>query len=148
MHAEPFPAALAAGADAALLARWDRLLRLREEVTAALEVARRERRIGSSLEATVALDGPPEVLEFLRSFGAELRFLFLTSGVVLGEAGAAAQRSESVPELWVEVRCAAGRKCERCWHWTDDVGHDPAWPGICARCAASVRRILVGPAPA
>jgi isoleucyl-tRNA synthetase len=29
-------------------------------------------------------------------------------------------------------------KCERCWHWRDDVGADPAHPTICGRCTSNL----------
>ena len=85
------------------------------------------------LEAQVAISGPAEILVFLRSFGDDLRFLFLTSGVTFGAP------AETVS---VTVLPAEGTKCQRCWNYTDDVGSDPEWPGACARCAQSVRLIL------
>jgi isoleucyl-tRNA synthetase len=38
----------------------------------------------------------------------------------------------------VEVRASGAVKCERCWHWRDDVGHDPAHPAICGRCTSNL----------
>jgi isoleucyl-tRNA synthetase len=145
VHVQLFPAPLAEAEDGALLARWDRLLELREPVQKALELARKEGQIGSSLEAVVTLasaDG--ETLDFLRSFP-DLHDLFLTSGVEFAGAPAGSERT---PGLTVGVQRAAGQKCERCWHWTTDVGHDPEWPAICARCVRSVRRILSQARPA
>lgn len=99
----------------------------------AIEEARAAKTIGGSLAAQVSIAGPEETLAFLRSFGEELRFLFLTSGVTyLGEA----------PALSVTVLPAAGVKCQRCWSYTEDVSSDPEWPGACARCARAVRQIL------
>jgi isoleucyl-tRNA synthetase len=144
VHVEGFPDPLEAPHDEALLARWDHLMRLREEVNQALEIARRERRIGGSLEAVVVLEAAPAELELLRSFGADLRFLLITSGVELGPVGQGAFRSTEVPGLAVEVRAAAAPKCERCWHRVPDVGSDPDWPTVCRRCASAVRRILSG----
>lgn len=98
-----------------------------------LEEARAAKTIGSSLEAQVAIFGPAETLAFLRSFGDELRFLFLTSGVTFGAEAS---------EVAVRVLPASGAKCQRCWNYTDDVGSDPEWPGACARCSQAVRLIL------
>jgi isoleucyl-tRNA synthetase len=124
-------------ADPALQERWDRLASLREIVMKSLEEARAAGAIGASLEAQVAISGPAETLAFLRSFGADLRFLFITSGVTLGG---------EAPDVAVEVRKAAGTKCLRCWNYTEDVGADPEWPEACARCAANVRQIVAEPA--
>ena len=84
----------------------------------------------------------PETVEFLRSFGEGLHFLFITSAVDLGPAGDGAIRSTDVPGLAVGVEPAAGSKCERCWNFTEDIGDDKDWPDVCARCATSIRRIV------
>jgi isoleucyl-tRNA synthetase len=145
VHAERLPEPLEVAEDAGLLQRWERLMRLREEVNKALEQARRDERIGSSLQARVRLEiEDRELLDFLRSFGDALRFLFITSEVAFGPAGPDAFRSTDVPGLAVGVEPASGTKCERCWNYTEDVGQDAQWPEICARCAAAVRQILSG----
>ncbi len=142
VHAELFPEPLDVPQDAELIERFARLLRLRDEVYRALEVARRDHRIGSGLEARVVLAAAPADEAFLRSFGDELRFLLLVSEVAFGPVSPAALRSDEIPGLAVEVEKASGTKCERCWHHTTDVGADPEWPTACARCAANVRAIL------
>jgi isoleucyl-tRNA synthetase len=144
VHAQRFPEPLAAPVDDALLERWSHLQRLRDEIQKALEIARQDKRIGTSLEAKVVVDGPAETLAFLRSFGDGLRFLLITSQVELGPVAGSAFRSEGIAGLAVEVRPADGTKCERCWNYTRDVGADPAWPGICGRCAGHVRQIVAG----
>jgi isoleucyl-tRNA synthetase len=133
VHAAVFPEPMALPADPGLLARWERLAAVREEVLKALEQARAEERIGASLAAKVAIAAPAETLDLLRSFGPDLRFLFITSGVEL---------RAPAETLAVEVLPADGAKCQRCWNFTTDVSSDPEWPGACARCAAAVREIL------
>ena len=133
VHAQVFPEPSQTAADPELIARWDRLAAVREVVMKALEEARVAKRIGGSLEAQVAMSGPEETLSFLRSFGDDLRFLFLTSGVTFGAVA---------PALTVTVLPADGTKCQRCWNYTEDVGADPEWPGACDRCARAVRLIL------
>ena len=118
------------------------LLYLRDEVAKALEIARDEKRIGSSLAAKVRIEAPENTRVFLESFGTDLRFLFITSGVEFGAGGDGAFRSERIPGLSVEVLRADGSKCERCWNYTTDVGTDPDYAGICARCSEAVREIL------
>jgi isoleucyl-tRNA synthetase len=132
-----------------LLQRWQRLVTLREEVNKALELARRDNRIGSSLAARVILETPDdETREFLQSFGDELHFLFITSAVAFGSVGEDAFRSPELPGFAVEVQQAAGSKCERCWNWTEDVGGDTDWPGICARCSESIKQVRSDAGPA
>jgi isoleucyl-tRNA synthetase len=133
VHAQVFPEPSTLPADPALLSRWDRLASIRELVMKALEGSKVEKKIGGSLEAQVAISGPEETLAFLRSFGDDLRFLFLTSGVTFGA---------TADTVSVTVGAANGVKCQRCWNYTEDVGSDPEWPGACARCSRAVRLIL------
>ena len=117
-----------APADAAALAeRYGRLLAVREDVLKALEAARRDKLIGSGLEAKVTVTADGETLDLLRSARAELPALFIVSEVDLarGPAGVAVARS-------------AGQKCERCWVYAADVGRDPAHPTICGKCAGAL----------
>ncbi len=147
VHAELFPAPLDLREEATLAQRFERLLEVREEVSKALEGARAAKKIGSSLEARIRIDASEELRRFLESFGEGLRFLFLTSGVELGDLSRdeipEGSREGSLPlPLRVSVAPADGTKCERCWNYTADVGSMSTWPTICARCASAVREIL------
>jgi isoleucyl-tRNA synthetase len=143
VHAQLVPDALEVAQDQPLLERWNKLMKLREEIYKALEIARGQKRIGTALEACVVIESQQaEAIDFLRSFGDGLRFLLITSGVQFGTVSDEAFRSESVPGLAVEVRPAEGAKCKRCWNYTTDVGSSTEWPTICARCTANVREIL------
>jgi isoleucyl-tRNA synthetase len=142
VHTQCFPEPLEVPRDEPMLERWDRFIKIREEVNKALELARAAKRIGTSLQARVVLETPDEqTREFLSSFGDGLRFLLITSAVEFGEAGADAFRSENVPGLAVGVLEAQGQKCGRCWNYTTDVGANTEWPEICGRCATHVDAI-------
>jgi isoleucyl-tRNA synthetase len=112
------------GADAALLPKWSRLRTIRELANKEIETVRGTGAVGSSLQANLAIGAPPEDIALLRSLGEDLKFVFITSAVAVADA----------PALAVSVTPSAATKCERCWHWRDDVGHDPAYPGLCRRC--------------
>jgi isoleucyl-tRNA synthetase len=68
----------------------------------------------------------------LQSLGDDLKFVFIVS--------AARMRLRGLPEgdVELEVKPSSARKCERCWHWRDDVGHDAAHPTICGRCTSNL----------
>jgi isoleucyl-tRNA synthetase len=118
----------AAPADAgALLERYGRLLEIRGDVLKALEAARRDKLIGSGLEARVVLRAEGEVLARLRASAAELAALFIVSRVDL---------VEGPPQVTVER--APGEKCERCWIYAEDRGADPRHPTVCGKCAAAL----------
>ena len=84
--------------------------------------------MGSSLQATVRIGAAADDLTLLRSLGEDLRFVLITSVAEVAEGDA----------LAVAVTPSKATKCERCWHWRDDVGHDPAHPTICGRCTSNL----------
>ncbi|MCL6635213.1 MAG: class I tRNA ligase family protein, partial [Peptococcaceae bacterium] len=125
--------------------KWERLLAVRGEVTRALEAARRDRVIGNSLEAAVALYAGNDLYSFLEPLAGDLATVFIVSAVHLrrlDEAPDGAQRSGSVPELALAVEHARGHKCERCWMYHEGVGTDPDHPAICPRCAQVIKEVL------
>ena len=117
-----------AAPDAALLAKWATVRAVRELVNKEIEAVRATGAVGSSLQATVRITAPAAEHAVLASLGDDLKFVFITSVAEL-RAGDA---------LHVEVRPSAATKCERCWHWREDVGHDPAHPGLCGRCTSNL----------
>jgi isoleucyl-tRNA synthetase len=114
--------------DAALLAKWRRIRELREAVNKDIEVLRADGQVGSSLQAQVSLTVGADDHALLASLGHDLKFVFITSAIYL-IAGHA-----------TEIRAAAsnGTKCERCWHYRDDIGVDPAHPSLCGRCTSNL----------
>jgi isoleucyl-tRNA synthetase len=114
--------------DAALLAKWATVQRVRELVNKEIEAVRGTGAVGSSLQATVRISAPAAEHAVLASLGEDLKFVFITSEaeLVAGEV------------LQAQVRPSTATKCERCWHWRDDVGHDAAHPGLCGRCTSNL----------
>ncbi len=112
----------------ALLAKWSRVLELRALVNKAIEDLRSAGQVGSSLQATVQLTVGPEDLTLLQGLGNDLKFVFIVSAISL-------QVGESIS---VQVTPSSAVKCERCWHYADDVGHDEAHPGLCGRCVSNL----------
>jgi isoleucyl-tRNA synthetase len=134
VHIAVFPTVEEAWRDDQLRARYARLFELRSSVMKALEDARNDKLIGAGLEAKITITADAETKAFLDSFGEHLRFLFIVSQVTLQEGA----------ELSVKVEAADGEKCERCWHYTIDVGANARYPGACARCAANLNEVLAG----
>src|SRR5690606_16805181 len=112
--------------DQAFEQEWDRFISLREDVFRALEVARKEKRIGNPLEAAVHLYPDADAKAVLDRF-AELDALLIVSQVHVHEPGAERPAdAEDYGRLAVKVAVAEGEKCERCWKVTVDVGSDDA----------------------
>ncbi|VCU71269.1 Isoleucine--tRNA ligase [Pigmentiphaga humi] len=113
----------------ALLDKWARIRGLRGEVTRKLEEVRAAGGIGSSLQAEIDIYAPAADHALLASLGDDLRFVLIVSRAGLHAADG---------ELRIEVAPSSHHKCERCWHWREDVGADPAQPEICGRCVANL----------
>ena len=127
--------------DTALEEKWEQLLAVRGEVTKVLEVARRDKTIGNSLEAAVHLYAGQELLDLLSPELPELATLFIVSQADmkgLEEAPDEAVKPEDLPELAIYVTKAAGEKCERCWMYHQDIGANKEHPTICPRCAEAI----------
>ncbi len=103
---------------------FDLLVSLREQVNQQLEMKRNEKIIGSGLEAVVHIVAPQDYYAELIKLNDELRFVWITSAATI-EKGA---------ELKITVSGLEHKKCARCWHRREDVGHDHAHPEICTRC--------------
>lgn len=114
--------------DEALLAKWSRIREIRDSVNKEIETVRAAGQVGSSLQANVKLVAPAEDHALLASLGDDLKFVFITSAVELAAGD----------NLSAQVTASSATKCERCWHWRDDVGHDPAHPAICGRCTSNL----------
>jgi isoleucyl-tRNA synthetase len=105
--------------------KWKKLFEMRERIMPFLEKERQAKNIGKALEAKVTLSS------LLDTDRETLRELLNVSQLV-GEQNAEAN------DFTVTVGKAAGRKCERCWHWEEDVGDNLEHPTLCGRCLVAV----------
>ncbi len=133
VHMAEFPAAtrLDEAAEAELLSRWERIFAIRDEVLKALEAARNEKQIGSSLEAKVILTTAKPTTMFLLDHFTELRYIFIVSQVEVHEGDA----------FTVRIEKADGEKCERCWNYSTRVGEFDRYPTVCERCSEALQEI-------
>ncbi len=130
--------------------KWDKLIRVREEVSRVLEQARKDKQIGSSLEAAVRLYAEEkswatdavEGYSYFALFEQQKAFLpnlLIVSQVDLLPLSEKKKDLTTVTingeTLGIEVIPARGEKCERCWVFNEDVGTDTQHPTLCGRCA-------------
>jgi len=143
VHLRLFPEADDAWRDDALAAKWETVRAVRRVMTGALEVERRERRIGASLQAHPTVYTDAATAE--RLAGLDLAELAITSGATLTTEAPpeGAFRSPDVPDVAVTVDLAEGEKCERCWRVLPEVGSVPEHPAVCRRCADVVAGLAV-----
>ena len=117
--------------DAALEAKWDKLLEVRDDVNKALEESRNEKVIGKSLEAAVEVySNDAEVVELLNSVD-NLNQFFIVSKVAVKENDGVAYDLATV-----KVTKAEGHRCDRCWNIVDEVNEE----GLCPRCASILNK--------
>jgi isoleucyl-tRNA synthetase len=134
-----FPDTPAAWRDAAEAERWLRVEQVTRAVTGALEVERREKRLGGALEAAPRVHIAEPAL--LAAFdGLDAAEVFRTSQATLlpGEGPSGAFRLEGLPGVAVEPLRAQGRKCARSWRILPEVGSTPAYPDLSLRDADAV----------
>ncbi|HOV03420.1 MAG TPA: isoleucine--tRNA ligase [Kaistiaceae bacterium] len=140
VHLRQFPEVPAEWRDEALAEKWKKVRALRRVVTGALELERREKRIGSSLEAAPLVhvaDG--EIMDAMA--GIDLAEIAITSAasLVSGDGPAEAFRLAEVPGVAVVPERAVGTKCARSWKISTEVGSDPDYPDLSPRDAAAMR---------
>ena len=110
---------------------WLFLREVRDTVNAAIEPLRAAKTLATTSEAEVTLAAPRVWLDRLKPYGDELTALLIVADLVL----------ETLPDgaaPRVEVRKTTRAKCDRCWMYRPDVGHDPSQPGLCARCTSAL----------
>jgi len=130
VHIAEFPVAI--HVDNSILAdNWERVFSIRDEVLKALEEARNDKQIGSSLEAKVILTTDAAATRLLLDYYDQLRYIFIVSQVEVHEG----------EKFAVEIQKADGQKCERCWNYSTRVGEFSEYPTVCERCYEALKEI-------
>ncbi|WP_018692894.1 isoleucine--tRNA ligase [Algicola sagamiensis] len=121
-------------------AYWQQLLLVRDAVNKALEEARQQEVLGATLQAEVTLYAKSSLAEILQKIEDELRFVFITSktNVVVTDGAPENASDTDIDGLWVSVKASDAQKCDRCWHYSEDVGAHENHEGICGRCVTNV----------
>jgi isoleucyl-tRNA synthetase len=130
VHLSRFPELNQEYLDEALNERWEQIWEIRAVVTKALEEARKDKKVGLSLDAQVHLHLPEKLTLFLKPYEKELKSIFIVSSVTLHPAG---------KEVRAEILRAEGEKCERCWNYEVSVGRHAQHPQICGRCVEAIK---------
>ncbi|MDE1937878.1 MAG: isoleucine--tRNA ligase [Alphaproteobacteria bacterium] len=139
VHLQLFPETPADWHAPALIEKWNRIRTLRRVVTGALEIKRRDKVIGASLEAAPVLylteQSDADILK-----GIDFAEIAITSAAHVGahEAPADAFSLPDVPGVAAVFQHAEGDKCARCWMILPEVGKSPSHPDLCNRCAEAV----------
>jgi isoleucyl-tRNA synthetase len=114
---------------------WKNLFVARENLLPALELKRRDKTIGKSLDAKVQplAEHFPELVKDQQIQDAFKELVNVSQLAFLSYDPKADYSGKLVIH-------ADGQKCERCWHWETDIGQNAAHPTICARCVEAVKQ--------
>lgn len=141
VHLEQFPNVPDNWHNDVLAKKWAKIRTIRRVVTGALEIERREKRIGSSLEtAPVVYIADPQLIDVLE--GLDFAEICITSQITLSDAAAPENAFclDDVDDIAVVPALARGRKCARSWKILPEVGSDPDYPDITLRDAEAMRQ--------
>ncbi len=124
---------VAAWQNDALLDKWKQVRTVRDESNRRIEDFRSQGKVGSSLQANVVVAAKPELRALLDGLGDDLKFVLITS-----KAGLLDLPADDAETFRVTPEASTATKCERCWHYRDDVGIEVAHPTICGRCTTNL----------
>jgi isoleucyl-tRNA synthetase len=138
VHLHTFPDVPKEWQNEKLAQKWEKIRDLRRVVTGAMELARNDKRIGSSLQAMPRMFLRAEQQALLD--GIDFAEISISSGidVVIAAPPLGAFTLADVPDVGVIVEQANGMKCERCWQVLPEVGDHKDHPDLCHRCHNAV----------
>ncbi len=106
-----------------------------------IEPLRKNKQIGSSLQAKVVLSATVAELPLLERYANDLAMLFIVSEVEVRPAPSDVEAHEEArPRVTIER--AGGVKCERCWRYVPEVSAEPGRTGLCPRCVDALAEAM------
>ncbi|NQT28452.1 MAG: class I tRNA ligase family protein, partial [Candidatus Omnitrophica bacterium] len=117
-------------ADEEILKRWEKIFSLREGVLKEIEKKREGGAIGSSLETEVIIKCKGKDYSFYKNYQDILSEIFIVSSVLIQEG-----------DFSIIVERAKGKKCLRCWNWSNSVGENLEHPDICSKCLRTLKEV-------
>jgi len=125
-------------------ADWQTIFAVRDALGKQLEPLRKDKGIGSSLDAEVVIYCSGNTLDILNKLGDELRFVLMTSATQVELADSQPDNSIAAGDLenvWLHSMASSHIKCVRCWHHQEDIGQHLEHPELCGRCVENVENI-------
>lgn len=138
VHLQQFPTLPALWQDDAMAAKWEKLREARRVVTGALERARADKMIGSSLQAKPVVYVDATLHALLQEVDFATLCIASDVSVHIGVPPPGAFTLADAPGIGVVVELAPGKKCERCWQVLPEVGKHADHPALCERCHGAV----------
>lgn len=140
VHLTQFPEVNPEYMDAGLAHNWSTMIALKGEISKAIEIARKNKVVGHSLDARVDVCPPDNLRSLLETHREDLKTLLILSQINIVDKGEIKDpyMSAEFPGLIVGVTRARGKKCDRCWVYSETIGANLEHPTICERCLANL----------
>jgi isoleucyl-tRNA synthetase len=116
--------------ESTLKAKWLAIREIRAQAAKEIEVLRAAGEVGSSLQAELTFNVSEKLFDTLISLGEDLRFVTITSSAKVYKVADGEQKILVAPSQY--------QKCDRCWHYREDVGSNTEHPTICGRCVSNI----------
>jgi isoleucyl-tRNA synthetase len=116
--------------ESTLKAKWLAIREIRAQAAKEIEVLRAAGEVGSSLQAELTFNVSEKLFDTLSSLGEDLRFVTITSSAKVYKVADGEQKILVAPSQY--------QKCDRCWHYREDVGSNTEHPTICGRCVSNI----------
>ncbi|MFI4853152.1 MAG: isoleucine--tRNA ligase [Candidatus Makana argininalis] len=116
---------------------WNFIIKIRNEINKIIEIARTKKIINSSLESCITLHVKPYLYKILKTLGNEIKFIFLTSKVILSDYNNSdldSIKCKNINGLKINLIKMKGKKCPRCWHFVKNIYFKENNSEICKRC--------------
>jgi isoleucyl-tRNA synthetase len=124
----------------AVAGKMEALINIKKDVLKSLESKRKEKIIGTSLEADIEIFVANEnTRQMIAEMGDEARRFFQVADVTVSAEEKAGM--ENLDNSSIRVAKSPGRKCVRCWNYSLKLGTDPSHPELCPRCTKIVLNI-------
>ena len=126
--------------------KWERYLKLREEILKALEIARKDYKIiDTFLSAEVFVKAGEELKPYLENSSFWEYFLMvskfeLTEEIKKNKESEIVYQAEEINDLVIKIKPTGNKKCERCWQRKPEVGKLEI-PDLCNRCYEVIKSL-------
>jgi isoleucyl-tRNA synthetase len=140
VHLTQFPEVNPEFMDAGLAHNWSTMIALRGEISKAIEMARKNKVVGHTLDARVDISPPDNLRSFLEMHREDLKTLLILSQITIVDKDEIKNpyMSQEFPGLTIGVTKALGKKCDRCWVYSESVGANREHLTICERCVTNL----------
>lgn len=120
---------------------WDKIQNIRDEIKKVLEIQRKNKVIGSPLEADITIYCNGECKNFIDSVVEDLQMVLMVSRIQTSDVGSGEYAVENIDGMTIDIAHSTFKKCERCWNYHESVGKNITHPTVCGRCCNVLENI-------